>query len=86
MRVIAVGQADVMLPVLGKPNHNNLYIDPALSYGSDNQNAADIGLGYRWIANQAAILGGYLFGGSSRIDNNVRLWVVNPGIEALGLR
>ena len=81
-----VGQADLMLPVLGNPNHNNLYIDPALSYGSDNQGAADIGVGYRWIAQQAAILGGYVFGGYSRIDNNARLWVVNPGIEALGSR
>lgn len=81
-----VGQADLMLPVLGHPNRNNLYIDPALSYGSDNQGAADIGVGYRWIAQQAAILGGYVFGGYSRIDNNARLWVVNPGIEALGSR
>lgn len=45
-----VGQADLMLPILGNPNHNNLYIDPALSYGSDNQNEMDIGLGYRCIA------------------------------------
>ncbi len=81
-----VGQADLMLPVLGHPSRNNLYIDPALSYGSDNQGAADIGVGYRWIAQQAAILGGYVFGGYSRIDNNARLWVVNPGIEALGSR
>lgn len=81
-----VGQADLMLPVLGHPNRNNLYIDPALSYGSDNQGAADIGVGYRWIAQQAAILGGYVFGGYSRIDNNARLWVVNPGIEAMGSR
>lgn len=81
-----VGQADLMLPVLGHPSRNNLYIDPALSYGSDNQGAADIGVGYRWIAQQAAILGGYVFGGYSRIDNNARLWVVNPGIEAMGSR
>lgn len=80
-----VGQADLMLPFYGN-TRKNLYVDPALSYGSDNQGAADIGLGYRWIANDAAILGGYLFGGYSRIDNNARLWVVNPGIEAMGSR
>lgn len=57
-----------------------------MSYGSDNQGAADIGVGYRWIAQQAAILGGYVFGGNSRIDNNARLWVVNPVIEAMGSR
>lgn len=65
---------------------NNLYIDPALGYGSDNQGYADLGLGYRWIKNEAVILGAYLFGGYSKIDNNGRLWVANPGIEALGSR
>lgn len=81
----SVVQADLMLPVRGNTSQN-FYIDPALSYGTDNQNEFDIGLGYRWISNQAAILGGYLFGGYSRIDNNARLWILNPGIEALGSR
>ncbi len=80
-----VGQADVMLPLAGDTQHN-LYIDPALGYGSDNQGYADLGLGYRWIKNGAVILGVYLFGGYSKIDNNGRLWVANPGIEALGSR
>lgn len=31
-------------------------------------------------------MGGYLYGGYSRISNNARLWVVNPGIEVLGSR
>lgn len=30
-----VGQADLMLPVFANPSRNNLYVDPALSYGSD---------------------------------------------------
>ncbi|MGC1854691.1 MAG: hypothetical protein WA659_04885 [Candidatus Aquirickettsiella sp.] len=80
-----VGQADVMLPLAGDTQHN-LYVDPALGYGSDNQGYADLGLGYRWIKNRAVILGVYLFGGYSKIDNNARLWVANPGIEALGSR
>lgn len=80
-----VGQADLMLPLQANTSQN-LYVDPALSYGSNNQNEMDIGLGYRWIVNQAAILGGYFFGGYSRIENNARLWVANPGIEALGSR
>jgi hypothetical protein len=80
-----VGQADLMLPVKGDAGHN-FYIDPALAYGSDSQGYADLGVGYRWLKNDAAILGGYLFGGYSRIDNNARIWVVNPGIEALGSR
>ncbi len=80
-----VGQADLMLPLKGDASHN-FYIDPALAYGSDSQGYADLGVGYRWVKNNSAILGGYLFGGYSRIDNNARLWVVNPGIEALGSR
>jgi hypothetical protein len=80
-----VGQADLMLPLAGNCAHN-FYLDPSLAYGSDDQGYADIGVGYRWIENNAAILGVYLFGGYSRIDNNARLWVVNPGVEALGSR
>ncbi|WP_342227062.1 histidine kinase [Rickettsiella endosymbiont of Rhagonycha lignosa] len=80
-----VGQADLMLPLKGDAWHN-FYIDPALAYGSDSQGYADLGLGYRWLRNSSAILGGYLFGGYSRIANNARIWVVNPGIEALGSR
>ena len=80
-----VGQADLMLPMHGNTNQN-LYVDPALSYGTDNQNEFDLGVGYRWVHNQAAILGGYLFGGYSRLDNNARIWIANPGIEALGSR
>lgn len=80
-----VGQADVMLPMFGDRSHN-LYLDPSLGYGSDSQGYADLGLGYRWIQNCAAILGAYIFGGYSRIDNNARIWVANPGIEAMGSR
>lgn len=77
-----VGQADLMLPLKGDARHN-FYFDPALAIGSDSQGYGDLGLGYRWLKNNIVILGGYFFGGYSRIDNNARLWVVNPGIEAL---
>lgn len=53
-----------MLPMAGNCAHN-LYLDPDIAYGSDNQGYADLGLGYRWIQNDAAILGAY-----SRIDNS----------------
>lgn len=82
----AVGQADIMLPLAGNDTYNNLYVDPSVALASNNQGYADLGLGYRWIHNDAVILGGYLFGGYTRIDNNARLWVANPGIEALGSR
>lgn len=80
-----VGQADWMLPLKSNAGHN-LYIDPALAIGNDSQGFVDLGLGYRWLKNNAVILGGYLFGGYTRIDNNARLWVMNPGIEALSSR
>lgn len=80
-----VGQADLMFP-LNSNNTHNFYVNPSMAYGTDNQGYTDLGLGYRWIKNNAAILGFYLFGGYTRIDNNARLWVVNPGIEALGSR
>jgi hypothetical protein len=80
-----VGQADLMLSVIGDTQHN-FYLDPVVSMGSDNQGYADLGLGYRWINNNVAILGLYVFGGYTRIDNNARLWVANPAIEALGSR
>lgn len=78
-----VGEADLMLPLSGDRRHN-FYLDPNIAYATDNQGYADLGLGYRWIKNDTAILGFYLFGGYTRIDNNARLCVLNPGIEALG--
>ena len=80
-----IGEADLMLPMAGDRRHN-FYADPTVAYGTDNQGTADLGLGYRWIKKDAAIFGVYLFGGYTRIDNNARLWVANPGLEALGSR
>jgi hypothetical protein len=80
-----VGKLDLLVPMAGNYAHN-LYLDPTLNYATNNQGTADLGLGYRWVQNNAAILGGYLFGSYNRIANNARLWVANPGIEALGSR
>ncbi len=80
-----VGQTDLMLPLQGDGTHN-LYVNPTLSYATNNQGELDLGLGYRWVKNKAVIYGGYLFGGYSRVDNNARLWVVNPGVEILASR
>jgi len=85
IRDYAVGKADLMLPVRSDVNHN-LYLNPSVGYASDEQGYADLGLGYRWMQNASAIWGVYLFGGYSRIENHARLWVLNPGIEALGSR
>ncbi len=83
--VYTVGQADLMVSLDGDSQHN-LYVDPQGAYGSDQQWYGDLGLGYRWIKNDAAILGGYLFAGHSRVENTSGFWIVNPGIEALGSR
>jgi hypothetical protein len=58
--VYTVGQADLMVSLDGDQQHN-LYLDPQGAYGSDQQWYGDLGLGYRWIKNDAAILGAYFF-------------------------
>ena len=55
-----VGQADLLLSLKGD-ERRNLYLDPQAAYGTDEQWYADLGLGYRWIQNDAAILGSYAF-------------------------
>lgn len=45
-------------------------------------------LGYRWIQNDAAILGGYVFASRSQVANRSSGFRIidNPGVEALGSR
>jgi hypothetical protein len=81
-----VGNADLLIPINSNYCTHNLYLDPMAEYGTDNDGYVDLGLGYRWIQKKAAILGGYLFVGRDRVDNNAHLWVFNPGVEALGSR
>jgi len=86
----AVGQADLMLPLLADKSYN-FYLNPSASYSKAGQDYLDLGLGYRWVRNLVgnevpAVMGVYFFGGYSRIEHNARLWVANPGIEALGTR
>ncbi len=80
-----VGQADLLLSLKGD-ERRNLYLDPQASYGTDEQWYADLGLGYRWIQNDAAILGGYVFASRSQVANQSSFWIANPGVEALGSR
>ena len=83
--VYTVGQADLMLSLDGDQRHN-LYVNPQGAYGTDQQWYGDLGLGYRWIKNDAAILGWYLFAGHSRVENNSGFWITNPGVEVMGSR
>ena len=80
-----VGQADLLLSLKGD-ERRNLYLDPQAAYGTDEQWYADLGLGYRWIQNDAAILGGYLFASRSQVGRQCGFWIANPGVEALGSR
>ena len=80
-----VAEADLMWPIEGNAKQN-FYINPQWVYGSDNQNTASLGVGYRWLHNAEAIYGAYLFGGYARIPNNARVWIVNPGVEVMGRR
>ena len=80
-----VGQADLLLSLKGD-EQRNLYLDPQAAYGSDEQWYTDLGLGYRWIQNDAAILGGYVFASRSQVARQSGFWIANPGVEALGSR
>ena len=80
-----VGHADLMLSLEGDGQHN-LYFDPQAAYGSDEQWYADLGLGYRWIENDAAILGWYVFASRTHVENQAGFWIANPGVEVLGSR
>jgi hypothetical protein len=80
-----VGQADLLLSLKGD-ERRNLYLDPQAAYGTDEQWYADLGLGYRWIQNDAAILGGYVFASRSQVANQSSFWIANPGVEAMGSR
>ena len=83
--VYTVGQADLMDSLDGD-QQQNLYVDPQGAYGTDQQWYGDVGLGYRWIVNDAAILGWYLFTGHSRVENSSGFWITNPGVEVMGSR
>lgn len=83
--VYTIGSADLMLSLDGDQIHD-LYVNPQATYGTDQQWLADLGLGYRWIINDAAILGWYTFAGRTRVNNNSDFWIANPGVEVLGRR
>jgi hypothetical protein len=83
-----VGQADLMVPMLGSigDDRHNLYLDPNVAYASNGQWVNDLGLGYRWVQSDVAVLGGYVFGSYTRLDHAAQLFVLNPGIEILASR
>ncbi len=83
--VYTVGHVDLMTSIEGNTQHN-LYVNPQATYGSDRQWYGDVGLGYRWIKNDAAIVGWYVFAGHSRVENSSGFWITNPGLEVMGRR
>ena len=83
--VYTVGRADLMVSLDGDGEHN-LYVDPQGGYGTDQEWYGDVGLGYRWMSNEAAIIGWYVFAGHSRVENSSGFWITNPGVELMGSR
>lgn len=78
------GRVDALVPILS--NQNNLfYSDIQGSIGNDNAWYAGLGAGYRMLANDSRIYGGYFF-----VDRNVSAqhntyWILSPGVEAFFL-
>ncbi len=78
-------KADGMLPAFGDEQHN-VHADLQAITNTDSQWLASLGVGYRWIANDAGILGLYLFGDRTREAHNSYFWLASPGIEYLGIK
>ncbi len=84
-----LGEGKVLQPVFLR-NDRNLFIynDDRLSYGAadweNNPWSASLGMGYRQIVNNIALLGGYVLGSYNKTPTDHSIWTINPGIEALG--
>ena len=78
-----MGLFDVMLPLAGWPT-SFLYIDPQFAIQNGHNYSGAGGLGYRWLNDQAGILGAYVFTDYNHSPHNNSFWFVSPGIERLG--
>lgn len=79
---------DAMLPLIGDTQH--LFYINATGQGSQTKTgslswANGVGLGYRWIENDSAILGAYVFGERMHA-RDVYTWLASPGLEFLTQR
>jgi hypothetical protein len=82
------GFVDGMLPVI-KGADRFLFADGAIMLGQNQRAAYSGGLGYRGILNTSAgssIGGAYIFGEYYHSDFKTTQWLLNPGLEWLGLR
>ena len=84
-----VGQGDVLQPLMVR-NARNLFAYFQGQYGyadedwAKNPWSGSFGIGYRQIANNAAVLGAYVLSDYNRTTTNHSIWLISPGIEALG--
>ncbi len=85
-------QLDAMIPLLGDESHN-FYTDIQAEGSSQRkwsrdtmQWVAGLGFGYRWIYNNAGILGAYIFGERTQTNDTMQAWVASPGIEIINTR
>ena len=77
------GIGDLMAPIYGQPL-NFTYLDPQIYYSAPGEYSASLGIGQRWLASRAGILGAYVFGDYNHSDNGNDFWFVSPGLERLG--
>jgi hypothetical protein len=73
-------QLNSMIPLLGNEQHN-FYTHLQLERSADTAWFAGLGLGYRWIENQSAVLGGYVLVDRIAPDPHASLLELNPGVE-----
>ncbi len=82
-------RGDILQPIFLRSDKN------LFAYGQGNYGYADedwaknswtgsFALGYRQIVSNAAVLGAYVFGDYTRTTTDHSVWLVSPGIEALG--
>jgi len=80
----ATTQGDLLIPLVADFNRV-LYTGLEGQYSTDqNTSLLGLGFGYRTIAKEEKILGGYLFVSRNLTPAKHALWVLNPGFERLG--
>lgn len=73
-------QLNSMIPLLGDEQHD-FYTHLQVEHGADTAWFAGLGLGYRWIEKQSAILGGYVLMDRIVPNSHASFLELNPGLE-----
>ena len=79
------GFFDGMIPILGQDDRL-VYVDGAFMGGRNQSSVASIGTGVRSIQKLSpaeVILGGFFFADYQKMNNQIKTWIANPGLELL---